>query len=291
MPTLLVLLIHLGLQATVLADDAAPGCRVELWPADAPTAWVSAASALQRTLRAAPASDRDCRQVLIRATPEHASVEVTTRDGRRGVRLLGDAREVEPTVSALIVTVPDEVAIEKPAASPPTRARWQPLIVAAGGARLTLPGTPASTIAVAGGVVRGPWELALYGSWSPAVLGASAAAKSIFSSTAELGLGAARRQPLGSVALLAGVRVGAIRLSPNDAGSNAAQTGDNVDLGGPAVAAAVSAFAGTAVPLFSFLRLRPELSAQWIPPGWTGTDVRMSLWSLGLSLGAESSLP
>jgi len=286
MPTLLALLIQLALVASAPAEATGAGCRVELVPANAPTAWVSAASSLRQTLHRAPEWDRDCRQVVIRATPEHASVEVTTRDGRRGTRVLADARDVEPTVTALIVTVPEETACEVsvPAAKP---AAWHPLLVAAGGGRLTLPGTLASMVVAAGGVVHGPWELALYGAWSPGVIGASAATNASYSSTAELGLGAARRQPVRSAVLLAGARLGAIRFSPNN---GAAQTGQHVDLGG-AVAPSVSAFVGTGIPVLSFLRLRSELSMQWVPPLWAGTDGRPSFWSLGLSLGAETSLP
>jgi hypothetical protein len=286
MPTLLALLLQLALVSSAPAEALGAGCRVDLVPANAPVAWVSAASALRQTLRRAPEWDRDCRQVLIRATPEHASVEVTTRDGRRGTRVLGDARDVEPTVTALIVTVPEETAREV-AAPPPKPAAWQPLLVAAGGGRLTLPGTPASMVVASAGVSRGPWELALYGAWSPAVIGASASANAAYSSTAELGLGAARRQPVRSAVLLAGARLGAIRFSPNNA---AAQTGEHVDLG-RAYAPTLTAFVGMAIPVLSFLRLRSELSMQWVPPLMAGTETQMSLWSLGLNLGAETSLP
>jgi hypothetical protein len=289
MPTLAALLIQLSLTATIVAGDPAPACRVELLPADASGAWASAASSLQRTLGTASAPDRDCREVVIHADPAHASVEVTTRDGRRGVRALGDAREVEPVVTALIVTVPDDVAVEREAPPPTTPARRHLLVMAAGGAKLTLPSTPESMVAAGAGVVQGPWELTLYGAWSPSIIGSSAAANAIYSSTSELQIGVARRRPFHSLTALLGVRAGAVRIAPND-NTDGAQSGNNVNLNSPAVAPTMSAFAGAAIPLFSFLRLRPELSVQWIPPLWSSPDVQLSLWSLGLSLGAESSL-
>jgi hypothetical protein len=285
MLTLAVFLIQLSLTATIVAGEPAPACRVELVPAEASGAWASAASSLQRTLGTAAAPDRDCREVVIHADPTHASVEVTTRDGRRGVRALSDAREVEPVVTALIVTVPDDVAVQRKAPPPTTPARRQVLVMAAGGAKLTLPSTPESMVAVGGGVVRGPWELTLYGAWSPSVIGATAAAKTVYSSTFEPQVGVARRQPLRSLAVLLGVRAGAVLFAPN---GNTNTNGANLD--GLTVAPTTSAFAGAAIPLFSFLRLRPELSLQWIPPLWSSTPVQLSLWSLGLSLGAESSL-
>jgi hypothetical protein len=289
MLTLAVFLTQLSLTATIVAGEPAPACRVELVPADAPGVWASAASSLQRTLGAAAAPDRDCREVVIHADPAHASVEVTTRDGRRGVRSLGDAREVEPVVTALIVTVPEEIAAEREAPPPMTGRRRQVLLMAAGGAKLTLPSTPESMVAVGGGVVQGPWELTLYGAWSPSVIGSSAAANAVYSSTSEVEVGVARRQPIRSLTALLGFRAGAVRIAPNDS-PDTTQTGNNVNLNGPAVAPTMSAFAGAAIPLFSFLRLRPELSLQWIPPLWSSKDVQLSLWSLGLSLGAESSL-
>jgi hypothetical protein len=266
-----------------------PSCHVEVLPADAPSAWVSAAYVLQQRLGNAPALDRDCRAVVIHAASTPASVEVTTPDGRHGVRMLADARDLEPTVSALIVTVNADSALTHAAEPPPVAPSWAALVVAGAGARLTLPGTPASTLSASAGVSHRSWEGMIYGVWSPSVIGATAASTAVYTSTLELGFGIARRQPVRFGDLLLGARGGIIRLSPN------MQMSDNVDdmiPSGPWVAPTLGLFTGTAIRLTNHLRLRPELSFQWVPTTSTpdGTNVP-AMWNLGLVMGAESNLP
>jgi hypothetical protein len=271
------------LLALVTVAPAAPPCRVELLPPNAPTVWVSAAAALEHTLRTAPPGDRDCRDVLIRA--DRRSVEVTTTDGRRGLRLLAAPVDVEPTVAALIVTVAPEARapradlVELPGVA---ARRWALLLFAAGGGRFTFPGIPSPVVEAMVGVLRGPWELGLFGSWAPTMLSVGTTQADL-ASTAELGISAGRRQPLGAGALLLGARAGVVRLSPGPTQSG------NTDAG---AAPALSAFVGGVIPLLPYLRVRTQLSLQWSPPGPSdATDASSSLWSVGVSLGAESGIP
>jgi hypothetical protein len=278
-----------------VAAATAPTCHIEVLPADAPSAWVSAAFVLQQRLGNAPALDRDCRAVVIHASSTPASVEVTTPDGRRGVRVLADARDLEPTVSALIVTVNADSALTHAAETPPVAPSWAALLVAGAGARLTLPGTPASTLSASVGMSHRSWEGMIYGVWSPSVIGATAANNAIYTSTLELGLGIARRQRVRFGDLLLGARGGIIRLSPNTAAVNSpTQVADNADEipTGPWMAPTLGLFTGTAIRITNHLRLRPELSFQWVPKISTtdGTSVP-AMWNLGLVMGAESNLP
>jgi hypothetical protein len=274
----------------------AASCHVEVVPADAPGGWVSAAYVLQQRLGTAPALDRDCRAVVIHAASTPASVEVTTQDGRRGVRTLADARDLEPTVSALIVTVNADSALSHAAEPPPVAPSWAALLVAGAGARLTLPGTPASTLSASAGMSHRSWEGMIYGTWSPSVIGATAASNALYTSTLELGFGFARRQPVRFGDLLLGARGGIIRLSPNVAAINVQmQMSDNADEmvpTGPWIAPTLGLFTGTAIRITNHLHLRPELSFQWVPTTSTpdGTKVP-AMWNLGLVMGAESSLP
>ena len=81
--------------------------------------------------------------------------------------------------------------------------------------------------------------------------------------------------------LLVGGRAGAM-LDPNPNGTG------NADW---ALAPAVAVFVGSAVRLGSIVRLRPQLALQWLPPPRVGGSNAPSTWSLGLTLGAESSVP
>lgn len=286
--------VHIAI-LSVVAGAPQGSCPVRVVPSNASADWVSAASALERSLHNSAAADRDCREIVVHAaTPsgELASVEVTTVDGRLGVRRLADARELEPTVSALIVTLPADLMAGPPTVSAPAAApdrAWRLLMFAGGGARLTLPSVPSPVVDLMVGTLHRPWELALYGSWTPTVMGTNASARAGFASSAEAGLSAAYRSPLRSVDLILGGRATAIGLwgHPDEMGN---MVGDNVDKAFLA-APAFSAFLGTSIPFLSGIRLRPQASFQWIPVGITTGDSTSSIWSVGLGLGAESGTP
>ena len=280
----------------------APPCRVELIPGDAPRAWVAAASALRDVLRAGGPADRDCRKVVIRASSEQPSVEVTTLDGRQGVRRLADARDVEPTVTALIVTVlaapPADMAAsagdvagtgESPA--PPTAHGWRALIVAGGGVRLTLPGTPAPVLELTLGVTHRSWEVGLFGAWAPTTLAIGESSPAVFSSTTEVGLGGARRTPIGVGDLFFGARASVLRITDADNGDSTGG-GNNTDPSLAGVAPALTAVVGAAVPARAIVRLRPQLWFQWAPAvRLGGPNATSSVASIGIGLGAESRIP
>jgi hypothetical protein len=288
-------LMHIAIVAAI-AGEPQGSCPVRVVPENASAAWLTAASALARTLRSPVSGDRDCREVIVHAASD-PSVEVTTSDGRHGVRRLADARDLEPTVTALIVTVPPEFMSETPtltapAAPPPAVHAWQLFMFAGGGGRLRLPSTPAPVLELMVGTLRRPWELALYGGWVPTVVRAGATEKAGFSSTAELGLSAARRHPLGSVDLIVGARAAAVVLWGHTNDSADATGGGNAgEVPSTVFAPAVSAFVGTSIPFLSRLKLRPQVSFQWIPLGVTSAEPTSSIWSVGFGLGAESGTP
>lgn len=287
---------QLALIATVTTGNPEGSCPVRVVPANAPAAWVSAASALERTLHDATPGDRDCREVVVHAAPD-ASVEVTTSDGRRGVRRLAEARDLEPTVTALIVTVPTDLmappALTATAAPTPAGPSWRLLMFAGGGGRLTLPSAPSPVLDLMVGTVHRNWELAVYGSWTPTVWAANATARAGFSSTAEAGLSAARRASFRSLDLIVGGRATAIALWGHDtmADQTGAATGDFTDTTGTVFAPALSTFVGASIPFLPKIRLRPQAFVQWIPLGLIRTDATSSIWSVGLGIGAESGTP
>jgi hypothetical protein len=304
----MILLSQLALLA-VVASDPTDVCRVQVFPDDAPPGWSAAAADLQRQLRAGPAGDHDCRDVVVHALTRASFVEVTTSDGRRAVRALADAADLQPTVAALIVTIPADLEVtpaqEVTLTAAPAGAdrRWKPLLYAGGGARLTLPSTPAPLVEIMAGAIRGRWELALFAGWAPHVQGTGATLPG-GASTGEIGVAAARRQPVRFGALIAGGRVGAIRLGAVTSAAGAdgpdttqttqtTQSGNNQqeDVIAATVAPAVAAFVGSAVRVGSRLRLRPQLAVQWLPPLRAGGPNAPSVWSLGLTLGAESGVP
>jgi hypothetical protein len=284
----------IGLAATTLPAPARAGtCRVELVPADATRAWVAAASALRESLRDGGPADRDCSRVVIHAVPERPSVEVTTLDGRRGVRRLADARDIEPTVAALIVTVladasaggvsRADAAIERAPEAPDggtAAGGWRPHIVGGAGARVSLPSAPAPVVELTLGLAHPRWEVGVSGAWAPTNATAALA------STTEVALAAARRQEVASsVDLVYGARAGVILLVEGNSGG-----GGSSSMGG--VAPAATGFLGAVFPARSPVRLRPQLWFQWAPTYRIGANnASSSFASVGLSLGAESSLP
>jgi hypothetical protein len=297
----MTLLAQLAVLLAAVTEPAG-ACRVQLLPGDAPRAWSAAAASLQRQLRAGPAGDHDCRDVIVRAGAREASVEVTTADGRRAVRTLADAADLEPTVAALVVTLPPDPSPGTPPAAtvPATAMRpertWRVLAYAGGGARLTLPRTPAPLLELMVGTLHRRWEVALFAGWAPSITstggaGGTAGTQGDGSATGEIGLVLARRQPVRFGDLLIGGRAGAMRLAAATNGADAMTTGNNEDPTGAAVAPAVAAFVGSAVRIGSMLRLRPQLALQWLPPPRAGGPNAPSTWSLGLTLGAESSVP
>jgi len=289
--------IHIAILAAV-AGAPQGSCPVRVVPPNASGAWVSAAFALERTLHDSAAADRDCREVVVHAATDQeagsASVEVTTADGRRGVRRLADARDLEPTVTALIVTLPADLMAGPPTlaatAAPSVAANpsWRLMLFAGGGARLTLPSAPSPVLDFMVGTLHRPWDLALYGSWTPTVIGTDPSARAGFTSSAELGVSAAHRTQLRSVDLILGGRATAIGLWGHSYDQTGDSTGDTADTRFVA-APAMSAFVGTSIPFFSGIRLRPQASFQWIALGIASSD--SSIWSVGLGLGAESATP
>src|SRR5262249_15859230 len=135
-------------------------CRVEVVPADAAPEWLRAASALQRSLAARDVDEVDCGSVVVRAGGPAPSVEVTTLDGRRGVRELADPGDLEPTVEALTTTVSPATTAAPAAAVADSLSQtggarpWQLLLVAAGGAQHTLSRTSAPLFEATVGTVR-----------------------------------------------------------------------------------------------------------------------------------------
>ncbi|HET6284125.1 MAG TPA: hypothetical protein VFH73_24420 [Polyangia bacterium] len=289
---------------SVATANLGGGCPIRLLPADAPGPWLSAASALERSLQDRPSVDRDCLEVVVHAataeSPGIASVEVITADGRHGIRYLADARDLEPTVTALIVTVaPDLMATPaaedaaNPAAEAATPGRWRPVLFAGGGARLTLPSAPAPVVELMAGVTHDAWELGLFGSWAPTFIGSGASTRAGYTSAAELGASIAQRRPLRAVDMIGGLRVSAVGLwnyTPPDnmPGEGTGNFGEPTP--GMTLAPALSGFLGTSIPVSSAVRLRPQLSLQWIPLG-ISTQQSNSIWSIGLGLGAESRVP
>jgi hypothetical protein len=298
--------VTLALLAT-MAPRPGASCPVRLIPSDAPQAWASAASALERTLRDTAAAGHDCREIVVRAaatgatTP--ASVEVTTADGRRGVRTVADARDLEPTVAALIITIPTDppagpTMVGATARDAPVSLRdgWHLLLLVGTGARLTLPNGPAPVLDLMAGIVHRSLELALYGSWAPLV-GAGAKARAGFSSTAEVGLGMATRHSIRSVDLIGGARVAGAGIwgyTRSDTGAMTGSASGSFGDGSSSVfviAPVFSVFGGTSIPVGRALRVRPQLSLQWMPVTTSADESISDIWSLGLGLGFESGVP
>jgi hypothetical protein len=179
-------------------------------------------------------------------------------------------------------------------------AGWRPQLIVGGGARVSLQGTSSPMLQLALGVGHPYWEAALYGAWAPTNLGVAPTVVG-FKSTAEVGLGGARRQPLGdsSVDLVLGAHAGLIRLAaaPKAMDMTGGGSGDTqdptevVDLHG--VAPAATAFLGAVFPTRAAVRIRPQIWFQWVPKTRinSSVDATARLASVGLSIAAESRLP
>jgi hypothetical protein len=313
MPSTIILTLVAAVSGTASRDMS--GCRVEFVPPEPSPAWAAAADALDSELRRAIAPNRDCSKIVVRTNGDHPTVAVFVSDGRQAVRPLGSANDLGPTVQGLIITIfPErqtslesapvdsiEVAASAPASIP--KGKPHPLLVAAGGGRLSFPGTlPAVLVDVMGGLTFRGWELGVSGSYSPGLPAASSlGSPDTTQPSFALGANVGRRQRWRSTDLIVGARAGAIRTSTpvayqiNCTGTAGPQCTDD-PTGAPSAQyfPFVGALAGLALWPTSFIRFRPQFLFEWLPTtarflgASASSGSAVPGWSLTLSLGAES---
>jgi hypothetical protein len=257
--------------------------------------------------------DRDCSEIIVRINLDRPSVAVFTADGRHAVRPLRNADDLRPTVQGLIVTVlpaekaaQDPTAAEKPTDPPESTSspsKMHLLLTAAGGGRLSFPGTLAAAVVEAtGGLTIHRWELGMFGSYSPG-LPSSWGATNFTQSSFEMGASAGRRHRWRFADLIVGVRAGAIRTStptayrPNCDGINVGpECSDPIGVASARYLPSVGALAAMALWPTSFIRFRPQFLFEWLPTtarflgGSPSSGTAIPGWSLTLSLGAESGV-
>ena len=280
-------------------------CRVQLVPADSSRAWIAATGALDSELRRSAPVDRDCLEIVVRANPDRPTVAVLTPDGRQAVRSLRGADDLAPTVQGMITTIfsgssPESSTLPAPNASnvlvagtsqrPTGESKRHLWLTAAGGGRLSFPGTLAAAVVDAtAGLTIAHWEMGLFGSWSPGLPVPSAwSAPASAQPSFELGASIGHRSHLRFADVIIGGRAGTIRTSPV-----VPENGSGVDAGEPGSAKflpSVGAFAGLALWPASFVRLRPQFAFAWLPTagGPSSTGAVIPGWNLTLSIGAES---
>jgi hypothetical protein len=299
---------------------------VQLIPDDAGQRWQAAAQQLQDELRGVNGADGDCKRVLIRVAPapDSPSVEVTTQDGRRAVRLLASVTDLGPTVAALVVTIAPEprppgdedrstaaIATGAPAVGAANRA-WHLVLAGSAGARLRFgEGAPRPALSLAVGAIHGGWEWTVLGGWSSGVppftqaiaTGADPPLGPVGNSL-DLSVTVARRVPISKTDLLLGLGAGAARLSPTSVKIQESGAPPTMDSFLPVIEPLVEAFVAASIPVWSLFRLRSQLLFQWAIPTaeWANTTANSNstmgdvwtppyAWTAGLTIGVETRVP
>lgn len=285
-------------------EPAKPGCQVQLVPDKPSQEWIAAAQALAAEIQRSAPVDSDCAEIVVRVALGESTVAVKTWDGRHVVRPVRDAEDLAPTVQGVIVTiargepVAEATAEALPAAPVPGKAHF--LLTAAGGGRLSFPGSLAGAVVDASaGLTYRRWEIALYGGYSPGVP-ASWGTTRYTQPSFEFGASTSRRQRWGKADLFAGVRAGTVRTSTPEAylNDNANGTGTAGEPGdtSPRFLPCLGAHVGIALGTASYVRFRPQFLFEWLPAttrffgGSASTVETVPAWSLTLSLGAESGV-
>jgi hypothetical protein len=177
-------IIACGLTAIALSAPAqANVCHVKYLPNRAGPEWLVASQDVARLVQHAP-NDRACAVIELQVDGPLARLTLTTPDGRRATRDIGQPFEVVPTAQALLVTldepptdpnlprtldVPPKVLVDAP--DHPQQeggATWasRVLLGGAAGARIGS-GLITPVIGLSGLISQRKWEFGVFGQWEP----------------------------------------------------------------------------------------------------------------------------
>jgi hypothetical protein len=269
-------------------------------------------AAWREAVRSLPGSaGGDCANLILRVERREARLIYVTQDGRRAERALAGPEELASSVAAL-----SEVG---PAALPPTAAadataspQAQP---AAADAR------PARDVDVLGSLLGGArvgqytlvsptisgslllrirrWELGALAAWETGYYNGGANGAGRLNGAETTSLTFARRQPLHTLTLLAGMRLGmAVRLH-TEANSSSLLAEDLSDFPGvafiaPRLQGRLGPFVGFSWPRSALARLRFELGVELAFPRQDHASLPWSpwpFWAFALSVGVELGRP
>ncbi len=317
-------------------------CPVLVVPANADDKWNVAAHQAAEQISHLTNTERDCSVIVVEVLEQGAQLTMTTTDGRRATRPIRNPDEIFPVIRALVVTVPPTTKeAETPSVSPtenpsdkavaPDSAGgsaqstrdankfvWGLFLTVAGGARLANASAGLSPLAeVSVGALLGHFETGVTGSREFGYLPTSAmspdgtgfSATSISANSIEVFAGV--RQPLGPVALIAGIRGGAsfvseqaksTQICPDQAQCIGNDTYDT-SLTRHVTEQRLGVYFASAVPLKYRFRLRPQLDFTFVTARFRDTTVPkvdayalptaalpIPGWGVALSLGLEASV-
>ncbi len=291
--------------STAMSASGAQPCPVELVGV-ASERWLEAA----RSLANAPLDWGDCARIRLEISERGAHLTFATLDGRSAERALVEPEELRPTIEALQVSGPPSApSTRSPAqdARPSSRggasqstsvapaaerrdfgAAFALLAGARGGSNSLL--SPLLSALVALSFRR--WEWGITATWESAYLDMdSGPPVRKRSSGASLGLSAARRRPLGVVALLGGGRLAVAGLLRSQTEGPVGPTGS----GHPAdssIEGRIGAYLGLALPRRGWGRFRVELGVDLVIARRPGDEQAIApLWAFTGLVGAEIGRP
>lgn len=310
LPLVAAALIGAGIVSSPAGAAAETGCPLRVIPEHPSAPWQAAVDRARADLSS---RSGDCSEVEVEVESDFATLKFTTNDGRRAVRVLHDASELQPTLDALLVTLPapaprasppsEPVRSERPSANrvaegTSASAPVHALVSGLAGGRLAGPGPSLGPSALLGaGIDLSRWELGITAQWTPvyAVLTDDATQPTTLAGIS-VGLAVGRRTPIGrNVALVTGMTVSAAAQhegwhTTDPKTENALH--DEEDRG----QAIVGAYAAAVFPTTAKVRFRSSLSgdvdathigengapASGVPP--------LPWWALTLALGVESEV-
>lgn len=299
-------------------------CDLRLEDAGGDVEWRVAAHEIEQTLAVEPS---DCRSIVVTVDGASATVFFTTQDGRVAERRIAKPSELASLVHALLVSGLDETAPNVLGPSPAARrAPDGPAAPAIDGAQDAVPGWPADqshvsrnddatsfrifTAAAAGLKASAPdadiapivqfaaslaldrFELGGFGRWeSEHAVGDGSGAHARVSAVGG-GLVGGRREAVGSVWILYGASVGAYATAVARRAPVGLEDGPH-RIRHDFVQPRAGVYLGVVVPASHRLRFRAMIEGDVAMVRDTG-DVadlpRVSLWAMGLTLGAETKV-
>jgi hypothetical protein len=292
------------LATTPFAAEAA-ACPLRTSPESLNEAWQAAVDSARAELEAHPG---DCAEVRLRIDPGGSTLTYTARDGRKAVRILGDATELSPTLEALAL-LPEPTPPKSPPGGPPSpeRPSSAPTSREAGahgvlsallGGRLAGPSLLVAPVVDLGAALAlGRWELGLRSAWSPTYrsLDRDDGTRPARLASVGVGIEAGRRTPLSkALTLLTGVGLSAA--AEHEGWHVRDANGARVEQETDRAQALVGVYAGVLLPAQSSTRFRAVLACDVDATHLGNAAVTTSgvpalpWWGLTLAFGVESEV-
>jgi hypothetical protein len=323
--TTLLFLAAVLTTAHARAERASP-CALEWNAASVPEEWLAPLHDVRSFVAQLTADTTDCRTIAVSPDDDGATVVFTTADGRSATRRVGHPRELRGLVEALLVngrdpapmpppppppSLPASTAASAPATSPdPTslvafeagdtrppspRAGDAPGLLLGAGAGVK-GSFPRDALAGVGQLFAGAtlarWELAAFGRWELEHDGAAdASARRLRYSAVGGGAMFGRREVLGPVVVIAGVRAAVLAAEEERVGHKDVPREPKV--ADSFVDPRLGLYAGCIFAELSRVRFRVQVDADAGVAQHRAELAELPAfprWNLGISLGAETGL-